>query len=162
MMFVSRIFEIACWLMTGAAFAWQPGAHGVKRLYVEEFATKAAAEALQQDVAQELRKLSSVSLVSHESDADLIVGGGGEIWIKGYRSLNPRSGRLLSNGTPVYTGFLSVELRDNRGVTLWSDLVTPGVTPGDVSKDLAKRIVRHLAEALDHLETTSGAAAPVT
>jgi len=161
MMFVSRIFEIACWLMTGAAFAWQPGAHGVKRLYVEEFATKAGAEALQQDVALELRKLSTVSLVAHESDADLVVGGGGEIWIRGYRSLNPRSGRLLSNGTPVYTGFLSVELKDNHGMTLWSDLVTPGATPGDVSKDLARRIVRHLAEGLDRLDTASGVATPV-
>lgn len=159
-MLASSFFGIACWLLTGTALAWQPGQHGVKRLYVEEFATKAGAEALQHDLALELRKLSAVSLVSQEANADVIVGGGGEIWIRGYRSLNPRSDRLLANGTPVYTGYLSVELKDNHGVTLWSDLVTPGGEPGDISKDLAKRIVRHLAEALDRLDIAQEAAAP--
>lgn len=96
----------------------------------------------------ELRKLSAISIVSDESSADAILGGGGEIWIKGYRSLNPRSGRLPSNGTPVYAGFLSVELRGTKGETLWSDLVTPGATTEDVSKDLSKRIAKHVAEAL--------------
>ena len=74
---------------------------------------QAGSEKLRKDLIAELRKLTSISLVSGESSADAILGGGGEIWIKGYRSLNPRSGRLPSDGTPVYGGYLSVELREH-------------------------------------------------
>src|SRR5580704_7026392 len=107
------------------ALAWQP-----KRVYVEPFTTKAAPEKLRADVIAELSKQSGIALVSNESSADAILGGGGEIWIRGYRSLNPRSGRLPSDGTPVYGGYLSVELRNSKGETLWSYLATPD-TPGD-------------------------------
>jgi len=132
----------------------------VKRLYVERFATQAGARQLREDVIGQLRKLNSVSLVPDESSADVILGGGGEIWIKGYRSLNPRSGRLLSDGTPIYGGYLSVELKDKSGVTLWSDLVTPGDESGDISKDLSKRITKDLAEALPRVEPPSRTGVP--
>jgi len=131
------------------------GADGgvVRRLYVEPFATKKGAEKLRENVTAELRKLNSVSLVSNESSADLILGGGGEIWIRGYRSFSPRSPmKLPSNGTPVYGGFLSVELKNKQGVTLWSDLVTPGAASDDISKALARRIASHLVEPLRHTE----------
>ena len=52
-------------------------------------------------------------------------------------------------GTPVYAGYLSVELRDSKGETLWSYLATPGADSGDVSKDLSKRIAKRVAEALE-------------
>jgi hypothetical protein len=83
-------FACSCGLV-GSALAWQaspPGA--IKRLYVEPFVTKAGAESLREDIIAELRKISSVSLLSEVSAADAILGGGGEIWIKGYRSLYPR------------------------------------------------------------------------
>jgi phosphate ABC transporter phosphate-binding protein len=142
-----------CCLVAVPALAWQ-GA-GIKRLYVEPFTTKAGSEKLRDDVIAELRKVGSISLVSEESSADAILGGGGEIWIKGYRSLNPRSGRSPSNGTPVYGGYLSVELRDLNGETLWGDLVTPSAGAEDVSKDLAKRIAKHAAEAIEKGVTSS-------
>jgi phosphate transport system substrate-binding protein len=41
-----------------------------------------------------------------------------------------------------------VELRDATGQTFWSYLVTPGANAEDVSKDLAKRIAKHVSEAL--------------
>src|SRR5579871_6693131 len=94
----------------------------IKRLYVEPFTTQTGSEKLRDDVISELGKLKSISLVPSESQADQILGGGGEIWVKGYRSLNPRSGRTPSAGTAVYGGFLSVELRDAKGNTLWSYL----------------------------------------
>jgi len=122
----------------------------VERLYIEPFTTQTGSEKLQSDVAAELRKIQSIVVVPNESSADVILGGGGEIWVKGYRSLNPRSGRSTSNGTPVYDGFLSVELRDKNGAALWSYLVTPGATATDVSRDLARRIAKHLPEALGH------------
>jgi phosphate transport system substrate-binding protein len=120
-----------------------------KRLYVEPFATKAGSEKLREEVISALRKQSSITLVSEESSADLILGGGGEVWVRGYRSLNPRSGRSTANGTPYYGGYLSVELKDQKGETLWGDLVTPSAGAEDVSKDLAKRIAKHAAEALE-------------
>jgi hypothetical protein len=106
---------VCCCAIAVLSVAGQAGkARGIRRLYVEPFTTKAGAEKLREDVIAELRKLSSISLVAGESSADAILGGGGEIWIKGYRSLNPRSGRLPWNGTPLYAGFLSVELRNTR------------------------------------------------
>jgi phosphate transport system substrate-binding protein len=130
--------------------AWQAlGASGTKRLYVEPFTINAASGKLREHVISEMRKLRSIALVANESDADVVLGGGGEIWVKGYRSLNPRSGRSPEDGNPVYAGYLSVELKDAHGRTLWSYLVTPGATSADVSKDLAQRISKHVAEALE-------------
>jgi hypothetical protein len=148
---VKRLACLVCrCIIVGAAIACQAGSQfvGVKRIYVEPFLVKDGSEKLRTDVISQLRKLHSISLVSSKSTADAVLSGDGEIWIKGYRSLNPRSGRLPSNGTPVYAGFLSVELKDVKGETLWSYLATPGNASEDIEKDLSKRIVKHLAEAL--------------
>lgn len=90
----------------------------MKRVYVESFTTRAESEKLRQSVISELSKDHSISVVATESAADLILGGGGEIWVKSYKSLNPRSARSPSNGTPVYAGYLSVELRSKNGETI--------------------------------------------
>ena len=66
-----------CCALAGSAAGWQttqPGA--IKRLYVESFVTKVGAEELREDVIAELRKISSISLVSGASSADAILGGG--------------------------------------------------------------------------------------
>jgi hypothetical protein len=131
----------------------------MKRVYVEPFTTRAESEKLRQSVISELSKDHSISVVATESNADVILGGGGEIWVKGYQSLNPRSGRSPSNGTPVYAGYLSVELRGKKGETIWSYLVTPGAEPGDVVKDLARRIAKQVAEAMDRGEAVPHAVA---
>jgi phosphate transport system substrate-binding protein len=141
---LSRVVILAC-VLASHALAWQ-----AKRLYVEPFAVKAGSEKLREDLITQLRRRTSISLVSDQAMADVTLSGGGEIWIKGYRSLNPRSGRQPSNGTPVYAGFLSVELKNSRGETIWSDLVTPGAASEDISKDLSLRIAKHVAEALEH------------
>lgn len=129
------------------------------RLYVEPFVTKTGAEKLRSELVAELRKDSAVALVAAEAGADLVLGGGGEIWVKGYRSLNPRASRMPGAGAPLYGGYLSVELRDARGATIWSYLATPGAGAADVEKELAKKIARHLGEGLTK---ASGGAAPVT
>jgi phosphate transport system substrate-binding protein len=155
------MFPLACCLLAGSAFAWQGTNGAAKRLYVEAFATKAGAERLREDVNAELRKLTSISLAPDPSSADLILGGGGEIWVRGYRSFSPRSHMKLSaNGTPIYSGYLSVELKNKQGVTLWSDLVTPESAPEDISKDLSKRIAKHLAEGLSQAEAPRAASPP--
>ncbi len=152
------IFALACCLMAWPASAWQKADSRARRLYVEAFATKADAEKLRDDVIGELRKLPSVSLVHDESNADLILGGGGEVWVRGYRSFSPRSHlKLPTNGTPIYGGYLSVELKNQHGVTVWSHLVTPATAPEDISKDLSRRIAKQLAEALTQPETPRAA-----
>jgi ABC-type phosphate transport system substrate-binding protein len=65
--------------------------------------------------------------------------------------------KLPTNGVPIYGGFLSVELKNRRGVTVWSYLATPGTSSEDVSKDISKRIAMHLTEALTELEITKTA-----
>jgi phosphate transport system substrate-binding protein len=147
-------------LLAGSVFAWQTQESGARRLYVEAFATKAGAEKLREDVTAELRRLSSFSLVSDEASADFVLGGGGEIWIKGYRSFSPRSHMKMStNGTPIYGGYLSVELRNRKGVTVWSYLATPDSASEDISKNISKRIAKHLADAVIQPEMPSPASA---
>ena len=113
---VSRFLTIClafCWAMFGSALVGQTAPPSqIRRLYVEPFATQAGSEKFREDVIGELRKLNSVSLAADEPSADAILGGGGEVWIKGYRSHNPRLGKVSPNGTAIYTGFLSIELRD--------------------------------------------------
>jgi len=132
-----------------SALSGEPGNPlvGIKRVYVEPFPAKAGSQKLREDLIAQLRKLS-FSIVPSEANADVIVAGNGETWIKGYRSLNPRSGRLPSNGEPVYAGYLSVELKDPQGDTLWSYLVTLGPASENITKDLSKQIAKHLTEAL--------------
>ncbi len=152
------MLPLACCLLALPALAWQETSGGTRRLYVEAFTTKAGAERLREDLTSELRKLNSVSLVPSESNADLTLGGGGEIWVRGYRSFNPRSHmKLPTNGTPIYGGYLSVELKNTSGVTVWSYLVTPAAASEDISRDLSKQIAKHLAEALRQTETLTPA-----
>ena len=141
------IITILCFILSVPVFASGAAGGHVKRVYVEAFVTKTEAEQLRNDVKVELQKLKCISLVSKESGADLILGGGGEIWVRGYRSFSPRSRmKLPTNGMPIYGGYLSVELKNKYGITVWSYLATPGTPAGDISKDLSKRIAKHLAE----------------
>jgi len=149
-------FALFC-SMFGSALARQtvPADHATRRIYVEPFATREGSEKFREDVIADLRKLNSISIAKDESNADAILGGGGEVWIKGYRSHNPQLGNVPANGTPIYTGFLSIELRDRDGQTLWSYLATPPAASRDVSKDLSTLIVKKLVEALEQGEAPS-------
>jgi hypothetical protein len=144
---------ITCCAVAGCAFANQLAAPvdsiSFKKLYVEPLGVKTGSGKLRDDMIAQLRKVSAFSLVSNKANADAILSGNGEVWVKGYVSLNPRSGRSPFNGTPVYAGFLSIEIKDPHGVTLWSYLATPGSESQDISKDFSKRIAKHLAAALD-------------
>jgi phosphate ABC transporter phosphate-binding protein len=153
-MSVSRLWFIVCLVLNGgvaglAAAGQTAPANPIRQIYVEPFSTREGSEKLRQDVIAELRKMKSVSLATDESSTDEILGGGGEIWIKGYRSHNPQLSHVAPNGTPIYTGFLSIELRDKNGQTLWSYLATPPAASGDVSKDLSMQIVKKLGKALE-------------
>jgi hypothetical protein len=133
----------------GSAIAWQTESPGpIRRIYVEPFATRESAGNFRTDVIGELRKSSSVSLSDDAASADAILGGGGEVWIKGYRSHNPQLGDGPANGTAIYTGFLSMELRDKSGQTLWSYLATPPAASRNLTENLATLIVEKLIAAI--------------
>ena len=146
-------FALCCAIAGSALIGQTPAATRIRQIYVEPFTTHEGADKFREDVIAELRKLTSVSLVSEESSADAILGGGGEVWIKGFRSHNPQLGNVALNGTAIYTGFLSIELRDTSGDTLWSYLATPPAASSDVSKALSTQIVKKLAESLEQIET---------
>jgi phosphate transport system substrate-binding protein len=143
-----------CCALVGSAHGWQTApANQINRIYVEPFAIQVGSEKLRDDVIAELHKVNSISLAADASSADAILGGGGEVWIRGYRSHNPQLGNVPANGTPIYSGFLSIELRDKNGQTLWSYLATPPAASEDLSKDLSKLIVKKLVEVLQQDET---------
>jgi hypothetical protein len=151
---------ITCWAVASCLFATQrnarqpslsaqPDSIQFRKLYIESLKVKKGSDKFRSDMVAQLRKVNAISIVSDKADADAILSGDGEVWVKGYASLNPRSGHSAFDGTPVYTGFLSVEIRDPQGVTLWSYLVRPRAESQDISKDLSKRVAKHLAAALD-------------
>jgi phosphate ABC transporter phosphate-binding protein len=147
------LVPLAGFLLAATALAWQAPRAAPKQLYVEPFATKGDAQKLQEDLTEELRKSHAVSLAPDAKDADFVLGGGGEIWIRGYRSFSPRSEmKLPANSIPLYAGFLSVELKNKQGVTVWSYLATPKTGSEDIAKDLSKQIVKRLVGALDQAE----------
>jgi phosphate transport system substrate-binding protein len=161
MRYLKWILALSCCLSAAFAFARQGAAKRAPRIYVEQFAEKEGGEKLRGNVTEELQKLNVLSLVSDEAKADFILGGGGEIWIRGYRSFSPRSElKLPSNGTPIYGGFLSVELKNKQGVTVWSYLATPRSGSADISRDVSRLIAKHLAEAINQLETSGQASTP--
>lgn len=92
----------------------------------------------------ELRKVKAFDLVDSAADADATLSGSGEIWLKGFLSLNPRAGTLPENGQPVYDGYVSVELKDRNGETLWSYLATARAASKQPARELSKEVVRHL------------------
>jgi phosphate ABC transporter phosphate-binding protein len=150
------LYFALCCAMTGSALAAQMApANPIRRIYVEPFATRGNSAKFREDVIAELRKRPSVFLAEDESSADAILGGGGEIWIEGYRSHNPQLGNPEPNGAPIYNGFLSIELKDKNGQTVWSYLATPPAASKDVSKELSALIAKQLAEALQHGEALS-------
>jgi hypothetical protein len=63
--------------------------------------------------------------------------------------LNPRAGTSPTNGQAVYGGYISVELKDRAGVTLWSYLATPRSGSKDIARDLSKDVVKHLVASYE-------------
>jgi hypothetical protein len=120
----------------------------VKSVYVEPFPNKPGAEALRNDLIAELRKSRRLSVAASPGEADAVIDGTGESWIRGYYSLNPRV-RSVADAHPIYGGYLSVELKGKGGETLWSYLVTPRrFGPEDIGRNLCGQVVRRLLEAL--------------
>ena len=104
---------------------------------------------LREEVVRLLGKQHGVTLAMDASQADFVLSGSGETYIRGYVGTNPRVRYLNSDAQPVYGGFLSVELKPPRQDVIWSYLVTPRrLGPQDIYANLAGQIVPKLMEAL--------------
>jgi len=118
-----------------------------KRLFIDAFEGKLGSAQLRDKVAARLRGDRNWRVVESPSEADAIVDGAGAIWIKGYVSNSPHASATWRE--PVYSGYLSLSVKDKRGETLWSYLVTPGrMHWNGVDQDMANHIVRLMDAAL--------------
>ena len=131
-------------LATRSAFA-----ASTLHIFVGTFGDKAGAMMLRDEMAKLLAKQPGVTLVMDATQADFILSGSGETYIRGYIGTNPRVRYLNSDAQPVYGGFLSVELKPPRQDIIWSYLVTPRrLGPRDISANLAGQIIPKLVEVL--------------
>jgi phosphate transport system substrate-binding protein len=128
----------------------------IKTICVENFQGKLGASDLRAKVVDRLRAIGKFQLVDNPSSADALLHGTGELWVKGYLSASPHN--LSSVREPVYGGYLSLQLDNRNGETLWSYLVTPGhMRWKSAEDDMADHIVRLMAAALEHGSVPGGA-----
>jgi phosphate ABC transporter phosphate-binding protein len=132
-------------VLQGAA---QPS-HGAARKITIDVASMGSgsnADALRQRIVARLKSSGEVDVVDDARSADFELRGTSNIWATGTISPSPRS-KSLSETT--YGGYLSVELLDKDGRTLWSYLVMPSrMRWSGVVEDMADHMARLLLEAL--------------
>jgi hypothetical protein len=121
----------------------------VKSVRVETLGSKPGSADVLKELDRELQKTAGLHLAPAAGDADATIRGDCEIWVRGYVSLNPRAGTGPGRGTPVYGGFLSVELRGRNNAVLWSYLATPHPGASDAARDLSRQVARSLKLALE-------------
>jgi hypothetical protein len=119
----------------------------VRSVFIGSFGDKPGAEALRGQVVSEIEKSHKLRVAKDVAQADAVLGGKGEVWVKEHYSLNPRS-RSIEDSHTVYAGYLSVELQGKKDETLWSYLAAPHSAGENVDRDLAKLVVRKLTDAI--------------
>jgi hypothetical protein len=134
--------------VASAALAADPLA-AVKSVRIETLGSKPGSAEVLKELDHELQKTAKLRVADAAGEADATIRGDCEIWVRGYVSLNPRAGSGPGRGTPVYGGFLSVELRDRHNAVLWSYLATPHAGSSDAARDLSRQVARSLKEALE-------------
>jgi hypothetical protein len=138
---------LAVCMTVSTAFAAQvaTSVDQVKRIYVGSFGNKGDSAKLRESLIAELGKHSHLMVVNSPEQADAVLDGSGEVWVKGYYSLNPRVREVGEGALPIYGGFLSVELTGKQETPLWSWLATPQRSASrDINHELAAQIVRKL------------------
>jgi phosphate transport system substrate-binding protein len=117
----------------------------VKKLYVADFRGGQEAKHLHDTFVRHLDQ-DRFQIVPSAADADAILNGTGEVWLKGYVSLNTRA--ASSDRQAVYTGYLSIEVIGRDGEPLWSWLATPGRPAwSNIVENLAGHAAKKLTEA---------------
>ena len=98
---------------------------------------------------KQLRKSGKFEVVAASRQADAVIKGSGQIWVKGYITTSPRT--PAANRQAIYAGFLSVEVIGADDAVLWSYLVTPSkLSWGNISDNLSENLVREMVAAHDN------------
>src|SRR5271166_819787 len=119
----------------------------VKKVFVSSWSGNGAAE-LQDSLVRQLRKSGKFEVVASLAQADAVIKGSGQIWVKGHIATSPRS--PAANRQAVYGGFLSVEVVGADNAVLWSYLVTPSkFSWGSIADNLSENLVKEMIPARD-------------
>jgi hypothetical protein len=119
----------------------------IKKIYVGSLGENKGSPELREALVKRLRGVRGLQVVSTQADADAVMSGKGEIWVKGHYSTSARPSPYAQNA--IYGGVLSVELKGKDAETLWSYLVTPRKLHwGTVTQDLADNLVKKFQEAV--------------
>jgi phosphate ABC transporter phosphate-binding protein len=130
----------------------QSAAHlrDITNVFVDSLGDRPGAAQLREELVAELDKSHRFHVVANQPEAQALLSGTGEIWVKAHVSLNPRNRTINGDTQALYAGYLSIELRDKKGDTLWSYLATPHSSASpDVARDLATLAVKKLLAAPD-------------
>jgi phosphate transport system substrate-binding protein len=126
----------------------------VKTIYVDSFSGDPKdAFVLRNSLIRRLSKDGHFVLVPTPKGADAIVIGTGEIWRRGFISINPRT--PSNDRQAVYSGYLSLEVVSADRQPLWSWLATPGkLIWTNFVDDLAGRAAEKLIAAAKSAPST--------
>jgi hypothetical protein len=138
-MFVSGVFAIASLLLAG-----QAEQAAARRIYVGNLGGRPEAEQIRKALIGQARKLRNFEVVDSPAQADAILDGDPEVYVSGYVSLYVRAGTSPTSGTPLYKGYVSVELKNRSGETIWSYLSTLHAPSKNPASDIAKDVMKHL------------------
>jgi phosphate ABC transporter phosphate-binding protein len=142
--------KAACWLvLTLAAISLNAQTakdlSQVRKVFVSFWSGNGAAE-LHDSLIKQLRKSGKFEAVESPSQADAVIKGDGQIWIKGHIATSPRS--PSTNRQTIFGGFLSAQVVGADNAVLWSYLVTPSkFSWGSVSDDLSESLVKEMVGA---------------
>lgn len=118
-----------------------------RTLYVGAFSGGTESAHLRDSFVRHLAR-SRFKLVQSPKDADAVITGTGQIWIRGFIAINPHT--PTTDRQPVYAGYLSVEVEGANGQPLWSWLATPGKrTWNNIVDNLADEASKKLVEAAE-------------
>jgi hypothetical protein len=123
--------------------------NAVKSVFVGSLGSQPGAKQLHEEITESLRRSHKLQLAPL-ANADAVVEGIGEVWIRGHRSLSPRARTNTAYAEAIYGGYLSVLVKGRQGEILWSYFVSPkrATFGGDMKHDLATRFVEKLTEAI--------------
>jgi phosphate transport system substrate-binding protein len=117
----------------------------VRSLYIADFGGSQDAGRLQASFVQHLAG-GRFRIVSSRDQADAILQGTGQIWIRGYIAINPRT--PSTDRQPVFGGYLSISVTNTQGEPLWSWLATPSRARWkSIVDDLSGHAARRLIDA---------------
>jgi phosphate ABC transporter phosphate-binding protein len=104
---------------------------------------------LARQFAGQLNRSKTLRLETAEK-ADATLDGEAAIWIRGYVSLSPRARTNDAYAEPLYSGYLSVTLKQKSGEVLWSWFAhsEDAGSRGDAARDLVGKILDALGSAI--------------